>query len=89
MCLFHFLKISILYIISMLAVILLTSTAIHIRTCLRSTLCTALSVHFSTCSLESSIDFRHSSIDSSQILSFMSIFQFLQSSFNRSFLVSR
>lgn len=89
--LLDFLKISILHIISMLSsIILLTGTAIHIRPRLCVTLlCTTLSIHFSTCSLESSIDFCHSSINSSQILSLMSIFQFLQSSFNRSLLVSR
>ena len=88
---FDFLKISILHIISMLSsIILLTGTAIHIRPRLCATLlCTTLSIHFSTCSLESSIDFCHSSINSSQILSLMSIFQFLQSNFNRSLLVSR
>ena len=86
---FDFLKVSILNVISVLAIILLTSTTVHIRTSLCTTLCTTLCVHFSTCSLEGSIDFCHSSIDSSQVLCFVSIFQLLQSSFNRSFLISR
>ena len=49
---FDFLKVSILNVISMLAIILLTSITVHIRTSLCTTLCTTLCVHFSTCSLE-------------------------------------
>ncbi len=66
MCLFHFLKICILNIVTMLAIILTSIlTCIHIRTSLCTTLSSALSVHFSTCSLENSIDFCHSCINSS------------------------
>ena len=67
MCLFHFLEICILHIITMLTTILSTASlsGIHIRTSLCTTLSSALSVHFSTCSLENSIDFCHSCINSS------------------------
>lgn len=66
MCLFHLLKICILNIVTMLAIILTSIlTCIHIRTSLCTTLSSALSVHFSTCSLENSIDFCHSCINSS------------------------
>lgn len=91
MCLFHFLKISILNVIILFAVVLsgISLTCVHIRTSLCTTLRTALSVHFSTCSLECSIQFGHSAIDSCHILSLVSIFQFLKSCFDRSFLICR
>ena len=64
---FDFLKVSILYIIPMLAIILSTAllSCIHIRTSLCTTLSTALGIHLSACSLESGIQFSHRRVNSS------------------------
>ena len=79
---FDFLKIRILnifFVIRRRTLISLLSCTCT-RTGLSATLCTTLSIHFSAGSLECCIQFSHGSINSRQILCFMSIFQFLKSS---------
>ena len=65
--LLNLLKVSILYIIPMLAIILSTAllSCIHIRTGLCTTLSTALGIHLSACSLESGIQLSHRRVNSS------------------------
>lgn len=92
--LFYLFKISILNIIILFAIVLSISlagvgTTLETCTLLCTTLSTSLCIHLSAGSLESSVQFGHCTVDSSQILSFVSVFQFLQGSFNRSFLVGR
>ena len=85
---FDFLKVSILNVIvlaSVLVVVCLTS----VRTSLCTALSTCLSIHFSAGCLECSLEFSACSIDTSQILSLVSVFQFLESCFNRSLLICR
>ena len=82
--LFNFLKISILNIIALFAIILSISLS-----SVSTTLETGMCIHLSAGSLESRIQFGHSAIDSSQVLCLVSIFQLLESSLDRSFLISR
>ena len=75
MCLLHFLEVNIRYTAILLVVSgVATSLLTEVRTRLCATLCILCIVHFLACSLEYAVQFRHSGIDTGDILSLVSFF---------------
>ena len=75
-CLFHFLKVNIRYTAILLVVAgVATSLLTEVRTRLCATLGVLGIVHFLACCLEYAVQFCHSCIDTSNVLSLVSFFQ--------------